>query len=316
MGEVNKMKRVFSILMMALLIAGPAAADEVDQGLPAASEQLKASTRTVIRSGVGIDDAVRMTRIMLENRFKMESMLRAHQLIRQAQAESLPVEPLVSKALEGMTKRVPEERIILAMEKVRFRYAEAYRYTRDLADSEEARRRLTSHMAEAMTAGMMPFDLERIIHQFRFQSRDMDGGKKAELGAETFATTKELARHGVSSRGTADLMCEALKQRYQAREMAQLRSAFKRHSQNTSAAVVAEGYLDAVMRGQNVETLDFSPGHGPRGGSGPAHGLGTGGGAGSGAGGGAQGGGTSGSGGSGQGGPGKGYGGPGGGGRR
>jgi hypothetical protein len=320
MGEGKKM-RTLLISIMALMAAVSAWADSVDQGLPTASEELRASTRAMIRSGVGSDEAIRMTRVMLESRFRVESILRAQEMIGKARSEDLPAEPLILKAMEGMAKRIQEERIIEAMEKVRARYATAHRYAREFTDQEGTRRHLMSHMAEIMAAGMTDYDLERIIHQLRFRSRDMTGDQKAELGSETLATVKEFARHGVSSRVTADLTCDALTQGYRVREITQLREAFRRHSQNTSAGVVAEGIRDAVMRGQNVETLDFSPGRrAGGGGSGAAHG-GPGGSSGGGAGGIPQGGGASGSGGYGQGGSwqgggGKGYGGPGGGGGR
>ena len=65
------MKTICFITCAILLCASPAFGDEVEDKLsPMATEKLKANTREMIRTGVNSDDAIKMTKLMLENRFR------------------------------------------------------------------------------------------------------------------------------------------------------------------------------------------------------------------------------------------------------
>jgi RNA polymerase sigma-70 factor (ECF subfamily) len=60
--------------------------------------------------------------------FQKLEALRAHQVVREALAEGMPVEPVVSKAYEGIAKRVSDEAVVKAMETVHHRFREQARH--------------------------------------------------------------------------------------------------------------------------------------------------------------------------------------------
>jgi len=253
------MKKICFAGFAVLFCASVAFGDEVDKALSnIATEQLRASTRQMIRLGVKSDDAIGMTRVMLENRFRQENALRAHETIIRAKEEGLPVEPIMNKAHEGIAKRVKEENIIQAMETVRSRYAFAYEKAREVTQDQAQIRRIGNHIAEGVTAGMTDSDIHRIMHQLKFRSRQMMSAQRIGLATETFRAVREMARFGVSSELATEVAYEALRHQYSSDQMARMRQAFISHSRNTSPHIVAEGYSGAIQRGQNVKTLDFS----------------------------------------------------------
>jgi hypothetical protein len=257
------MKKICLAGFAALFCASVAFGDEVDKGLTnIATEQLRASARQMIRVGINSDDAIKMTRVMLENRFRQENTLRAHEIMIRAKEEGLPVEPIMNKAQEGIAKRVKEEHIIQAMERVRSRYAFAYEKAREVTQDKAQVQRIGNHIAECMAAGMSDYHIYRIMHQLKYRSQEMISTQRTELAAETFRAVREMVRFNVSSLLATEVACEALKHHYSSEEMARMRKAFISHSRNTSPRIVAENYSGAIQRGQNVKTLDFSGGLG------------------------------------------------------
>ena len=116
------MKKICLMVCALLFSASLAFGDEVEESLSTlATEQLKTSTREMIQSGIDTDNAIRMSKLMLQNQFSLEQALRAQRVIMNAQKEGLPVEPIMNKAYEGMVKQVQAKNIVQAMEHVRTR---------------------------------------------------------------------------------------------------------------------------------------------------------------------------------------------------
>lgn len=260
-----------SILSVWVILSSlsPAFANDVDDALPAgASEQLKASTRLMIKEGIESHEVLRMTRVMAMNRFREENIIQAQRTVMDAKEAGLPVDPIMNKAFEGIAKRVREEGILQAMEKVRSRYAFAYAQAKEITEQESQRQRIGDVIAESLTAGLTEYDTERVLFQLKYRSEGMSADEKTGLSSETFMAVREMARLGVSSVKATELACEALKQRYTQNEMSQVRKSFMVQARKASANVVAEGYANAIRNGQNVDTLDFTGGriNGVRGG--------------------------------------------------
>ena len=250
------MKKIFVIAFIIFFCASIALGDEVDTGLSSmATEQLKVSTRQMIRSGINGDDAIKMTRLMLENRFREEHTLRAHQIIIDAHKEGLPVEPIMSKAYEGIAKQVKDMNIAQAMEKVRSRYSFAYKQANELKPNKAQIRLIGDNIAEGLAAGMNDYDIERIKHRLQVRAQQMSNAQMGELALETLSFARDMARLGVSSMSTADIVCQALQHHYGAKEMASTRKSFRAHSRNSSPTTLAERYLDAIRGGRSVENL-------------------------------------------------------------
>ncbi len=280
------MKKICTIALAIFFCASVAFADEVDEGLSnMATEQIKASTRQMIRSGIDKDEAIKMTRLMLENHFTKGQVLRAHEIIMNARREGLPTGPIVSKAFEGMAKHVEEGNVVRAMETIRSRYALAYGYAKRLTHEMAQRHQIGDTIANCFAAGISDKDMEAIVqalHQ-RTQTRQMTRAQIGELATEAFRAARDMARLGVSSKTAADVVCGALRHRYSATEMRTMSKSFMTHSRHSSPNSLAESYSYAIQHGRGAETLGASgmggtggPGHG----GGPGHEGGHGGGGG------------------------------------
>ena len=119
---MGNMKKIFFLAILVVIQTSIALADEVEQGLmSSASDQIKASARQVIRAGADSSSVIDVTYVMLQNNFKSEQILRAHEIITKMHREGLPLQPIVNKLFEGIAKQVPPANILNAMDAVRSR---------------------------------------------------------------------------------------------------------------------------------------------------------------------------------------------------
>jgi len=252
------MKRIVLTTIFVFVCVFQAFGDEVDEGLSnMATVALKSGTRNMIHAGIDSEDAIRMTRAMLENRFTQEHVLKAQQIVIRAHKEGLPVVPIMNKAHEGMAKRVQEENIIRAMENVLARYVFAYQQAGELTQDEAKRQHIMEQMAECVAAGMTDHDVGRLVYRLKYTVQNMPEDEASGLATETFRAGKEISRMRVSSKDTTELMLEALERRYGVQEMEKMRLSFMKHARDTWPSTVAEGYSEAIRKGRRLEDLDF-----------------------------------------------------------
>jgi len=307
------MKKIFITILPILFYASIALADAVDDRLPPETpDPLKASTRQMIQAGLKDDDAIKMTRSMLENEFSIDNTLKAQQIIMKAHNKGLPIEPLENKAFEGMTKNVKADRIVRAMETVLSRYAFAYERAAVLAKQKEQLSRLGNTLAAGLAAGLNNRDAAKICSTVQNRAQKMNSIEHNRLAFETLKTARDMARLRVTSKAVADVLIQALQKGYSAEEMKTMRAAFMTHSRTTSPQNLAKSYSRAIQHGKSTHGFESPGGGGGSGGSGGGSGGSGGGSGGSGGGSGGSGGGSGGSGG-GSGGSGGGSGGSGGG---
>ena len=270
------MKKICFITCAILLCASLAFGDEVEEKLsPMATQELKANTREMIRSGINSDDAIKMTKLMLENRFRHQLILEAQHIIMNAQREGLPAGPIMNKAQEGMTKRVQHKSIVQAMESVRSRYAFAYQQAKTITQRRAQMHQIGNTIAHCLAAGMNQEDVDRIMQRLQHRAQEMSGADAEELARGTFMATRTMARLGVSSEATTELVCQALLNRYTAREMEAMRNSFMTRSRNENPTNLAKSYANEIQGGKG----SGSPGSGSQGspdmgGAGPSGGHG------------------------------------------
>ena len=259
------MKTICFITCAILLCASPAFGDEVEDKLsPMATEELKANTREMIRTGVNSDDAIKMTKLMLENRFRHQLVLEAQHIIMNAEKEGLPVGPIMNKAQEGMTKRVQHKNIVQAMERVRSRYAFAYQQAETITQHRAQMHQIGNTIAHCLAAGMNQQDVGRIMQSFQHRAQEMTTADAEELARRTFMASRTMARLGVSSKATTELVSQALMNRYTAREMESMRNSFMTRSRNENPANLAKSYANEIQG----EKASGSPGSPEMGGAG------------------------------------------------
>ncbi len=299
------MKKIIITLLILFFYASSAFADEVDDRLPPGTpDKLKTSTRQMILAGLKDDDAINMTRSMLENKFTIDNTLKAQQIIMRANNEGLPLAPLKNKAFEGMTKNVKPDRIVRAMEMVLSRYTFAYGQAAVLTKEKTQIGRLGNTLSAGLAAGLKNQDAAQICSMIQNKAQTMNSTAHNSLAFETLKTARDMARLSVASQAVADVLIQALQKDYRAEEMKSMRASFMSRSRTGSPQDLAKSYSRAIQQGKSIDGPDGPAGmdhSGDLGGSGGSGGSGSGGGSGgsggSGGGSGGSGGGSGGSGG-------------------
>ena len=268
------MKKLLIIFCAFCCLSSVAFADEVDRGLSnMATEQIKVSARQLINTGVNSDDVIKMTRHMIHNQFSQQTTLRAHEIIMRAHKEKLPVGPIMNKAYEGIAKGAQARNIVKAMEAVRSRFAFSYQRAKELTQEDTRVRRMGKTMAESLSAGLKEKDMDAIMDRLRERTRDMKQDQTCELAEETFKTAREMARLGVSSEATSGVIGQALRNRYNVKEMEQTRNMFNTRSRYSNAESLAKSLSAQIGRGESPGNVGASgkgggPGTGSAGGTG------------------------------------------------
>jgi hypothetical protein len=243
-------------------------------------------------------------------------MLRAEAVLSQAKKESLPLRPIVNKALEGLAKNVPASRIVPAMDAVRARYLLAFTQAKTVPVTSEMQERIAMLLAESLAAGFKDADAERFVGDLK--TRLTEPAAEPALSTSTLSFIKDMSRMGVASDVSVEIAVYALANGLTANEIESLHHSFVSLSQSQSAQSVAVGIASGMhgqsSQGQHGQSSSGAAGHGAQGGAGA--GPGGPGGASGGAGGGSGGAGGPGGGGAGGGGGGAGGGGGGSGGGR
>ncbi|MBN2178299.1 MAG: hypothetical protein JW743_02565 [Deltaproteobacteria bacterium] len=260
------MKKIIAIVFILLFSATVVLADEVEDTLAGlANEPVMTATRQMIQKGIEKDDAIEMTKLMLQNQFSLQQTLQAQQMLMQAVQSGLPAEPLMNKAKEGMAKKIQSGSVLQAMEQVQSRYAFTYRKAEQLTEDPEEVSELGDLMADALTAGFQKGDIEPIME--RLMTRTMERQKvDDELATETCMTLRDMARLGVSSDAITDVVSEALSQNYTASEMEALRESFMYAAKKGEPEKTANSYATQMRQGESPE----SPGSSGAGGTGPS----------------------------------------------
>ena len=327
------MKKLLIIILGICLCSSLAFGDEVDRRLSTiGNEQIRVHTRAMINVGIPGDEAIKMTRLMIQNNYQDQNILRAQKILIDAVEEGLPNRPVMNKAYEGIAKNVQEDRVVEAMEKTRSRYSVAYRHARSITQNPVRVNDIGKTIAESLTAGINNKDAHQIMESLQNSTRQMTRNNTEAFAEEIFLSLRDMARRSVLSKIATDVVCKALEHQYSVQEIKQMRHSFISRSMNIDPTILAIQYGYDIEHGVRAKDLNDrqrgksapfgkDSGHsgsgnfgGGSGGSGGAGGAGSGG-AGGGGSGGAGGGGSGGAGGRGSGGTGGGGGNGSGGGR-
>ncbi len=275
------MKTAFITVYFILLSVAIAFGDEVDDRLPnTLPPELKASTRQMIHSGLGGDDAIEITRAMLQHQFEARHILKAQKIIMDTHKKGLPTAPVINKAYEGMSKQVRAGNIVQAMEKVQSRYAFAYEKAGVVTNQPQQKSQLGNILAAGLAAGLDQADAAKIMNTLHSKAQNMKPAQLNNLTIESLKTLKDMTRLGVSSQTAADIVSQALQKGYSAETMKSMRSAFLSQSQHTPPHNLAKSYVKAIQNGRDPKdhgNQSGSPSGSPRGAEGGGDPDGTGG---------------------------------------
>jgi hypothetical protein len=248
----KKMKKFLLTLGILLIAATIATADEVDRALSdIAPQTVVQSTRELVKSGLASEQAIAMTRTMVQNRFTVQQIEKAHQVMLQAQKQGLPPGPIINKAFEGMAKRVQASRIVLAMDTVRARYGFALQQADKLSSRKSPVNQMGHVIAAGLTAGMTPQSVESIIEGLQERSRTMKTDQRDFLALETFKMARDMVRLGVTPAQTSAVIRQALQHQFSAKQMQNMRTAFRNASRKTAPQSLAASYGRSIQRGKS-----------------------------------------------------------------
>jgi hypothetical protein len=209
--------------------------------------QYSAELRQMVDMGVPETVANKM-----QSRFEASQMVQVQSILQTAKAQGLPIEPLADKALEGIAKKVPADRIVKAMEQVQSRYAAAMADAQEITPTQARQRSLSRTMAQAMSAGMQPEEIEAIADRLRTRERTMTRDECDQLAETTFTAARDMVRMGASAAVVADTINMAIEEGYTADQMQHIRSQFMHQAQQIDADMVANQFRERVRTGQDV----------------------------------------------------------------
>jgi hypothetical protein len=281
-----------AIVFFVVLFASAAHGDVIDDSLPSNTPQaVKTSARQAVQNGLEQNSVVKLTLAMLQNQFNAQQIQQAHDLMVAAKNSSMPVQPLMNKAFEGMAKGVDPALILGAMETVQSRNAFAHRRAARFTQNKSQAQQLGRVLSTALAAGFAKQDADQITQMLQQRSQNMKSDRAYNLASECFNTARDVSRLGVSSEAVTGMLASALNKGFDHHEMQAMRSAFMSQAQQSQPQNLAHSYSAAIQAGRGFQE---GPGSGPGGSGAGAGGSGPG----SGASGGNAGGGASGSGGS------------------
>ncbi len=274
-------KNICSIVisLSLLLMAVSASSAEDAMRIPTSwSNELQASTRSVIQAGLETDNSILMTRAMIKAQFEERHIVQAQQIVAGTLEKGLPVDPVMNKAYEGMTKRVPAASVVQAMERVQSRYEFAYALTGQLSQKKEVKERLGYDLTAGLAAGLSRKDAEQLVSQLQGKAREMEQAKLMNLASECLLTTRDMARQGVSSATATEVVSQAIKKEFNVQQMRSLRSTFMSQGVQGSRESLAKGYANAIQEGKDLQnSTGRSGGRTDAGNNGGAGGSGSGG---------------------------------------
>ena len=257
------MKIITIIVFYILCTAASAAGDEIGDALPdSATDQLKEMTRGVIKAGMPREDAITMVSMMIEKGFRPDNAVKALNIAINAFENEIPVKPITNKAFEGMAKKVPDDFVVQAMETVLVRHAFAKDLAMSIADNKEQVRGIASVIADNLSAGMRAQEIDRIMGEIHRRSKTMASSEVEGLALETFHVTKTMARKGVSSKDSADVVCQAHQQDFNAKDFGAIRDTFSNRAARGNSGEIANQFERAIGRGERAESLGRSKSNG------------------------------------------------------
>ncbi|KAA0258567.1 hypothetical protein FHQ18_05255 [Deferribacter autotrophicus] len=241
------MKKVFLSLILVLMFAVISFAVTEEELLEQTPVQLKAKVQEMLAAGIKSEDALNMVKNMLQQRVQTRYAAKVIDAILEAKKQGLPVGPMVSKVNEGLAKNVSTEKIYEALNQVRNRYAYAYQKVERMKLNAQMRARVAQNIVDAMAAGMKKEHMDDMIKALE---QKMDRVKEKENYAlEVTEMAKEMARHGVSSDEAKDVINNAMKHEFTAREMKEMREAFMEQARMGDPKDIAEQMSENMEHG-------------------------------------------------------------------
>ena len=252
------MRNLIRSLIMVVLLAAPAGAQDAGEMAAVASPQVRALVSSLVRAGMTDADAASMVHSMVDAQYSGEQMAVIGQQVQAAAGERSTQEAVVSKIREGMAKRVGAEGIVKATDRVRERYGFAMQTAKTLTKAQSAS--LGGIIADSLSSGLSQQDTNQIAKGLQARSEQMDKERQSALAAETMLTARDMVRLGVTSPVTAEVVGEALARGYDEASMQTLRQTFNAQRMQGNMDQVAQRFGLAIRQGVSARDLSAHAG--------------------------------------------------------
>ena len=223
-------------------------------GLP---PELEGGIQELSLAGVDERQVHGLTQSMSAYPFAIEEIVDVHRLMITAHRQALPIAPLIEKAYEGMTKRVPASGILPAMHKVYERYAFAESQIRQLNLALDTRGHAQARkaMVDGLAAGVTTADMQMMTRNLQTLTNQSNAAASQDLVAATLTTARDMARTGASSQAIGQVVDQALRHNYSARDMQTMRTNFMERARTRSATKTAGEFAVAIGKGTPASEL-------------------------------------------------------------
>ncbi|WP_028579834.1 hypothetical protein [Desulfogranum japonicum] len=232
------------------------------------ADQAVAQVNTFKNSGVsmpsskdGIEEA-NLLQAMKEYRFSQKNINQVRTIVSLAKKEKLPMEPVTNKIYEGIAKNIDQDRIVVAAETVRSRYANAYKTARNLSDNTTIQETLCDLVANAYAAGLKTEDSSRIVAALQTRTSTMNKADADKLTIQVWTTARAMAYRSVRSETIGEMTENAINCGFGAAEMRQVRNAFERQARYGSAENAARSISSNISTGRETGISGRSAGSG------------------------------------------------------
>ncbi len=244
------MKRI--ALLIVLLLAVAAHAEETPVAAPATQEQLQKVEQQLVQSGVSEADAQATMRAMMQARFTGEQMVQAGRQIVSDDHLGITGQAVRAKIHEGVAKGVPPEAILSATARVRSRMEYSGKLAAELQENNNAS--LVATYADCLAAGLTEQHAQQLTTALKSRT-GTPGSSNLSLTTETLLTAREMVRRNISSATTSGVLGSALGHGYNERDMHTLRQSFAGSSgdlENTArrfGAAIDQGVRAGELQG-------------------------------------------------------------------
>jgi len=251
------MKKLLFLLVVMCLAPSSLLADEVDNGLPSGvSATIKEGARMAIKQGAVSQGVIKMTRMMIENKYQEQQILEVYLILMNAKQQGVPDSPIVNKFYECTQKKQKAESTIMAMETVRSNYETADRYAGIMTRDKAQASLLSELIMQCINAGMGEADMKQITELLQKKTKDMKPEEAQSLNNKALNTVKAIARSGAAPISITDLVSNAFKRNYSEKDMETLCTAFLKQCKGKSnATILADSYSDAISAGAKADEL-------------------------------------------------------------
>lgn len=204
--------------------------------------------------------------------YSKQSLVRIKNMLENTKGEE--ARKIAEKAAEGIAKRVPESRVLAAMEKISERYGLALELAVKARINAKNTEGFANLAVDAMTAGAKVQNLEKVAQEIARQNEERE-----QYALAVMSLYREMARYGATDEKSSEVAVIAMK-KLSVSQINEYKKSFGQNAAYGGADATAEAMSRNISRGNSASSMGGGNGGSSSGGgsSGGGNGGGNGGG--------------------------------------